>query len=324
MPYCIIHYVMNIVVTDAFAVNPGDLDWAPLRELGELVLYDRSSPESVAARCREADIIVSNKTPLDAAALRELPALKLVSVLATGYNVIDTIAARSANVTVCNVPGYGTASVAQHVFALLLELTNHTGKNAASVEAGDWGRSADWCYTVAPVMELEGKTLGIVGYGHIGSRVAAIGRALGMKILCCSPRLVPGSSGEAADLATVFAGSDVVSLHCPLTVTNTAFVNRALLATMKPRAILVNTARGGLINEADLADALNTGVIAAAALDVLSEEPPRRPNPLLAARNCLVTPHNAWISREARQRILLVTADNIRSFLAGHPVNVVN
>jgi glycerate dehydrogenase len=315
---------MKIVVTDGYTLNPGDLDWEKIKALGELDIYDRTPPALIIERCKEAAIVLTNKVPFDKATLHSLPKLELISVTATGYNVIDIATAKELNIKVCNVPGYGTASVAQHVFALLLELTNHVGKNAQTTAERKWQQSADWCYTEAPLTELNGKTFGIIGFGNIGRQVAAIANAFGMKVLYYNPTARKTELGQAADIATVFSNSDVVSLHCPLTVSNAGFVNAALLGSMKPGAILINTARGQLLHEQDVADALNNGIIKAAALDVLSKEPPPDDNPLLTARNCLITPHNAWISKEARERIMQTTASNVAAFINHEPVNVVN
>jgi len=315
---------MKMVVTDGYTLNPGDISWEKISLLGELLLFDRTAPALIAERCRDADIVLTNKVPFSKATLTALPKLKMIAVTATGYNIVDVAAARQQGIVVCNVPGYGTASVAQHVFALLLELSNHVGANAATVAAGKWQESADWCYTEAPVTELAGKTFGVVGFGNIGRQVAAIAGAFGMQVLYYNPRDKQTGSAKSVDLHTLFAGSDIVSLHCPLTADNTGFVNAALIGTMKKSAILINTARGQLINEKDLADALNHGVIKAAALDVLSKEPPDGENPLLHTKNCLITPHNAWISREARERIMEATGKNISAFLQNKPVNVVS
>ena len=315
---------MKIVVLDGYTLNPGDLSWAPLSKFGELKIYDRTSEADVAERCREADIAITNKVPLSKATLQQLPRLKLISVLATGYNIIDVEAATAQGIVVCNVPAYGTASVAQHVFAMLLSFTNHVSLHAQSVAAGEWVRSPDFAYTKKPLMELEGKTLGIVCFGNIGQQTARIGAAFGMQILYNSRTKKDTTLGTFTDLNTLFAQSDVVSLHCPLTPENKGFVNSGLLQRMKPTAFLINTARGQLIEETDLADALNKGTIAGAALDVLSAEPPPANNPLLHARNCIITPHIAWISFEARQRMLAVTEQNIASFLNGSAINVVH
>ncbi|MDX2045427.1 MAG: D-2-hydroxyacid dehydrogenase [Chitinophagaceae bacterium] len=314
---------MQIVITDGFTLNAGDLDWEPLRTFGELKIYDRTATELITERCKRAEIILTNKVPFSSETIEQLPGLKLISVLATGYNVIDVKATREKNITVCNVPAYGTASVAQHTIALLLELSNHTGIHTASVKNGDWEKSADWCYTKAPVIEWAGKTMGIVGLGNIGRQVALIAAALGMKIIYNSSTDKRSGPGTFTDLKTLFAESDVISLHCPLK-DNAGFVNKNLLQLMKKTSFLINTARGQLINEQDLADALNNNGIAGAALDVLSKEPPASDNPLLRARNCFITPHHAWMSREARQRIMDTTVRNIEAYLKGAPVNVVN
>ncbi|HEY4205390.1 MAG TPA: D-2-hydroxyacid dehydrogenase [Puia sp.] len=312
---------MNIVVIDGHTLNPGDLSWDKIAALGKLTIYDRTAPADMAERCREADIVITNKAPISAGTLEQLPKLKMIAVTATGYNIVDTVVARKKDIVVSNVPAYGTASVAQHAFSLILELTNHVGANSASVAAGDWQKAPDWCYTVAPVPELEGKTLGIIGYGNIGQRMSIIAQAFGMKVLYYSPGDKPWTPDERADLPTLFACSDVVSLHAPLTANNEKFVNRELLSKMKPTAILINTARGPLINEEDLAEALNTGKIAGAGLDVLSIEPPTETNPLLKAKNCIITPHMSWISREARERIMEMTVANIMAFQDGSVIN---
>jgi glycerate dehydrogenase len=314
---------MNIVAIDGYTLNPGDLSWEKIKALGQLTIYDRTPVDLIVERCRDAQVVLTNKVPFTAATLEALPQLKMIAVTATGYNVIDIAAARKKNIVVCNVPAYGTASVAQHAFALLLELTNHTGLNARSTAAGKWQRSEDWCFTEAPVMELEGKTMGIVGYGNIGQRTGLIARAFGMNVLYYSPSPKRDAPGEPADLETLFSTSDAISLHCPLTPANLEFVNKDLLKKMKSSAFLINTARGQLIQEQDLADALNNGVIAGAALDVLSKEPPPATNPLLTAKNCVITPHNAWISKEARTRIMDVTTANIKAFAEGQPINEV-
>jgi glycerate dehydrogenase len=312
---------MNIVVIDGHTLNPGDLSWEKIAALGNLTIYDRTAPAEMAERCRGAEIVITNKAPLTAAILEQLPKLKMIAVTATGYNIIDTVAARKKDIIVSNVPAYGTASVAQHAFSLILELTNHIGANSASVAAGQWQKAPDWCYTVAPVRELEGKTLGIIGYGNIGQRMSIIAQAFGMKVLYYSPGDKPWTPDERADLPTLFACSDVISLHAPLTADNEKFVNKGLLSKMKSTAIIINTARGPLIDEQDLAEALNAGKIAGAGLDVLSVEPPTDANPLLKAKNCLITPHMSWISREARERIMEMTVANIAAFLDGSVIN---
>lgn len=315
---------MNIVVTDGFTLNSGDLSWQGISRLGLLTVYDRTDAALIEERCKDAEIILTNKVPFTHATLSLLPNLKCISVLATGYNVIDTEAASEKGIVVCNVPGYGTYSVAQHVFALLLELTNGVGLHGNSVKQGGWQQSADWCYTMQAITELNGKTMGIIGFGHIGQQVARIADAFHMKVIYYNPRFKDASIGKQKDLEEVFAESDVVSLHCPLQADNKEFVNKERLHQMKRTAFLINTARGQLIKENDLAAALNSGMIAGAALDVLSAEPPPPDHPLIKANNCIVTPHNAWMSREARQRVMDITEKNIEAFLRGQPVNRVN
>jgi glycerate dehydrogenase len=316
--------MIKIVVTDGGTLNPGDLSWEGIKVFGDLTVYDRTKPEELIDRCRDANIILTNKVPLNEAAIAQLPRLKMIGVTATGYNIIDVQAAAKRNIVVCNVPAYGTASVAQHTIALLLELTNHVGKHAASVAAGDWVRSADFSYQLAPITELAGKTMGIVGWGNIGQQTARIAQALGMELLYHNPSKKDNAFAEWVPLTELFAKSDVISLHCPLKPENTGFVNRDLIAVMKPSAVIINTSRGPLINEQHLADALNTGRIAGAALDVLSAEPPPAQNPLLTAKNCIITPHIAWVSKEARQRVMDVTVKNVAGFLNSKPLNLVS
>jgi glycerate dehydrogenase len=316
--------MIKIVVTDGYTLNPGDLNWESISNLGELTIYDRTATSEIVERCREADIILTNKVPFNETTINQLPHLKMISVLATGYNVIDVQAARKKGIVVCNVPAYGTASVAQHAFALILELTNHVGIHAASVAAGEWVTAKDWCYQKIAVTELAGKTLGIVGWGNIGQQTARIAQAFDMRIVYYNPAPKENAFAEWIPLPDLFAQSDMVSLHCPLKPDNTAFVNNDLLRLMKPSAFLVNTSRGQLINESHLAAALNNNQIAGAALDVLSTEPPLADNPLLTAQNCIITPHNAWISKEARLRVMNTTAGNIQLFLNNQPVHVVN
>jgi len=315
----------RIVILDAYTVNPGDNPWTPLAELGELSVYDRSSPSEVVARAAQADVVLTNKTPLAQSALEQLPELRGIAVLATGVNIVDVAQATALGIPVCNVPSYSTASVVQHTIALLLELCHKVSLHDASVHAGDWQRSPDFSYWKSPLLELAGKTLGVVGYGAIGRRVADTARALGMSV--CAARL---SSSPALDgvprlsLNELFRSADVISLHCPLTAQTEGLVSAERLALMKPHALLLNTARGGLIDEAALRAALDSGVLAGAALDVLSTEPPSAEHPLLAAKNCVLTPHLAWTSLPARQRLLATTVDNVRSILAGSPIHVVN
>jgi len=313
-----------IVVLDGYTLNPGDLDWSALAALGSLTVHDRTPPALVSERACGAQILLTNKTPLTRAVIESLPDLKYIGVLATGYNVVDTMAAKERGIPVTNVPGYGTAAVAQHVFALLLELTQRTGLHSDSVRAGDWSRSADWCYWRTPLVELAGLTLGIVGWGAIGQAVARIARAFGMNVIAATrtPRTEDGVAFTSVD--ELFRQADVVSLHCPLTPETQGIVNAGRLAGMKPTAFLINTGRGPLIVEAELAAALRAGCIAGAALDVLSTEPPAAENPLLTAPRCLITPHLAWAARASRQRLMDAVVENVRAFLAGVPENVVN
>lgn len=314
---------MQIVVTDGFTINPGDLDWSGVHQLGELIIHDRTPIEKIVERCSEAEIVITNKTPFSKETVQQLPRLKLICVTATGYNVIDTAAAREKNITVCNVPAYGTYSVAQHTFALILETTNHVALHAASVQQGDWIKAADWCYTKAPLTELAGKTMGIIGMGNIGQQVVSIANSFGMEVIYYSTHKKDINFAGYSSMEDIFRHSDFISLHCPLKADNHQFVNKQLIALMKPTAWLINTARGQLINEYDLANALNADQIGGAALDVLSVEPPQADNPLLKAKNCIITPHNAWVSKEARERIMNVTIENIKAFQNGTPKNVV-
>lgn len=313
---------MKIVITDGYTLNPGDLDWKEFERSGDVAYYDRTAVVETIARTYNADIIITNKTVIDENVMNAASHLKMIAVTATGYNNIDMAAAKSKGIIVCNVPGYGTHSVAQHTFALILELTNHAGLNAASVANGEWHTAQDWCYTKKPIIELAGKTIGIIGMGKIGKQVAAIAHAFGMNVLYHGGDTKDGYCKKVS-LYDVFIQSDVVSLHCPLTSANKEFVNKELLGLMKPSSFLINTARGLLINEKDLSQVLYQRTIAGAALDVLSAEPPGKNNPLTGLPNCIITPHNAWISREARQRIMNITAQNIQSFINGTPQNVV-
>lgn len=320
---------MKIVVLDGYTENPGDLSWTELEKLGQLTVYDRTAYEEsplIAQRIGDAEVIVTNKTPISQQTLEQCPNLKLIAVLATGYNVIDCAAARKKGVSVVNVPTYGTASVSQYSIALLLEICHHIGHHDQSVHAGNWANNADWCYWDYPLIELEGKTMGIIGFGRIGQAEGRIARALGMRVLAYD--LYPSDSGRAigayVDLDTLYRQSDVISLHCNLTPENTRMINKDSIAKMKDGVILINNARGQLIDEQDVADALNSGKLAAAGLDVVYTEPIREDNPLLKAKNCIITPHISWAPKESRQRIMDVTAENIRAFLAGRPQNVVN
>lgn len=315
---------MQIVILDARTANPGDLSFADLEALGEVVVYPYSDPESVALRAQTADVVITNKAILDRQLLARLPKLRLISVSATGTNVVDLQAAREHGVVVCNVPGYSTASVAQHTLALLLELTQAVGRHSLGAKAGRWSASQDFSYWEQELVELDGRTFGIVGFGAIGQRVAAIAQALGMRVLVYTRTPHPAPDIEFTDLDALFARADVVSLHCPLSEQTRHLVNAARLARMKPGAYLINTSRGPLVDEAALALALERQLIRGAAVDVLSREPPEPENPLLGAPRCLVTPHIAWATRASRKRLLDVTIENVQAFLQGTPINVVN
>lgn len=315
---------MKIVVLDGYTLNPGDNPWSALEALGELRIFERSTTAEILERAADAEVLLTNKTALPAGVIESLPQLKFVSVLATGYNVVDVPAARARGVVVSNVPDYGTNTVAQYVMALLLELSHHVGDHARAVREGAWIGATDWTFWRTPQIELYGKTMGVVGFGRIGRRVAALAEAFGMRVIYNSRRAYQDARQEYRGLEDLFAEADVVSLHCGLTAENAGMVDARLLARMKPSAFLINTARGALVNESDLAAALAQGVLAGAAVDVLSSEPPSASNPLLSAKNCLVTPHMAWATLEARQRIMKTTVENVRAFLEGSPINVVS
>ncbi len=317
----------RIVVLDGHTLNPGDLSWAPLQALGEVALHARTSPAELLERARGAQILITNKAPIDAAALSQLPELRYVTVTATGTNIVDVAAARRRGVAVSNVPSYGADSVAEHTLGLMLEASKHLARHTAAVRAGGWAQQPDFSFSVGEIRLLAGRTLGIVGLGAIGRRVAELALAFKMTVLAArrpgqAPAEVTGVSW--CELSELAARADFLSLHCPLTEQTRELVDAALLARMKRSAVLINTARGGLIAEAALADALRSGRIAAAYLDVLGSEPPPADHPLIALPSCWVTPHIAWASAEARARLLEVTVNNVRAFLAGAPCNVVN
>jgi glycerate dehydrogenase len=315
---------MRIVVLDGHTLNPGDLSWAGLEGFGEVTLYDRTAGHDTMGRAAGAEILLTNKTVLDSDTIRGLTELCYIGVLATGYNVVDLAAARECNVTVTNVPTYGTRSVAQMVFAHILNLAQHVGDHAISVRDGQWTQSPDFCYWLSPLVELEGLTIGIVGFGRIGREVARVAEAFGMNVLAHDVASTADAENvRFVDMETLFTESDVVTLHCPLTAGNEGFVNEALLSSMKPTSFLVNTARGPLLDEVAVAEALNEGRIAGAGLDVLSVEPAQAGNPLLSARNCYITPHIAWATKSARQRLMDTAVANLEAFLRGEPVNTV-
>ncbi len=316
---------MRIVVLDGHTLNPGDLSWAGLHELGQCHIHDRTSPDDIVRRAQEAEIVLTNKTQLSKETIAQLPKLRYIGVLATGYNVVDVKAASQQNICLTNIPAYGTVSVAQMVFAHLLNLTQHVAEHGQSVQAGAWSRSQDFCYWNFPLVELKDLTMGIIGLGRIGQTTARLALDFGMKVIYfdVEKSITPQVNAQAVDLDTLFKESDVVSLHCPLTGSNYRLVNEQRLQLMKPTAFLINTSRGPLIDEKALADALNAGKIAGAGLDVLSREPPEADNPLSKAKNCYITPHIAWATRAARQRLMDIALTNIRAFLNGKPQNVV-
>ena len=320
---------MKIVVLDGYTENPGDLSWAGLEALGEVTVYDRTSyvdAPIIAERIGDAEIVVMNKTPISRATMDQCPNLKLIAVLATGYNVVDYTYAKEKGIAVANVPTYGTASVGQYAIALLLEICHHIGHHSQTVFEGKWANHVDWCYWDYPLIELDGKTAGIIGFGRIGQTTGKIAKALGMNVIAYD--LYPNESGKAlaeyVDLDTLLAKSDVIFLHCNLTPENEKMIDKNAIAKMKDGAILINNSRGQLIHEQDVADALKSGKLAAAGLDVVYTEPIKADNPLLQAPNCIITPHMSWGAKEARQRIMDITVDNVKSFLNGKPTNIVN
>ena len=320
---------MKIVILDGYTENPGDLSWDELGKLGELTVYDRTSltdEDEAIARIGDAEVVFTNKTPITKKVIDACPNMKMISMLATGYNVVDYVYAKEKGIPVTNVPTYGTASVSQFSIALLLEICHHIGHHDASVHAGNWANCVDWCYWDYPLIELEGKTIGIIGFGRIGQAEGRIAKALGMNVVAYD--LYPNDSGRAiaeyVDLDTLYARADVISLHCNLTPENTGMINKDSIAKMKDGVILINNDRGQLIHEQDVADALNSGKMGAAGLDVVYTEPIRADNPLLKAKNCIITPHISWAPKESRQRIMDTAVENVKAYLAGAPINVVN
>jgi glycerate dehydrogenase len=315
---------MKIVVLDGYVLNPGDLSWEGVKELGDCIIYDRTSAEQTFERAKGADVLITNKVVVDGELISKLPDLKYIGVLATGYNVVDTISAKKSGVVVTNIPAYSTASVAQMVFSHILNYAQNVSVHANSVAVGEWTKSVDFAYWKTPQMELAGKTLGIIGFGQIGQAVAKIGLAFGMKVIFSNrSKKETNLDAEQVVLETLFAESDFISINCPLTPENAGFINKATISKMKPTAFLVNTGRGALVNEQDLADALNSGKIAGAGLDVLSVEPAKPENPLPNAKNCYITPHIAWATFEARSRLMKIAEENLKAFLEGKPINTV-
>jgi len=318
---------MKIVVLDGYTLNPGDLSWDGLKKIGDVVIYDRTPSDKIVERAAGAEIVYTNKTPLNREVLNQLPALKFIGVLATGYNVVDTEAAKEQGIVVTNIPGYGTDSVAQLTFALLLELCHHVQLHSNSVMQGRWSQSVDFCYWDYPLVELTGKTMGIIGFGSIGRRVADIASSFGMNIIG-NDKFQTDQSGRKnfkwAEVNQLLEESDVVSIHCPLFPETKGLINKDRIKLMKKSAFLLNTSRGPVVVDEDLAEALNNGTIAGAGIDVLSVEPPSHDNPLFKAKNCLITPHIAWATKEARTRLMDIAVNNLLAFINGKPVNIVN
>ena len=318
---------MKIVILDSYTENPGDLSWDGIARLGELTGYDRTAAEDVIRRIGDAEVVFTNKAPITREVIDACPSIRFISVLATGYNCVDYVYAKEKGIPVTNIPAYGTDSVGQFAIALLLEICHHIGHHSDTVHAGKWTNSPDFCYWDYPLIELAGKTMGIIGFGRIGQVVGRVAKALGMRVLAFSRS--ESESGKAiadayVDLDTLLAESDVVSLHCPLFPETEGIINRDTIAKMKDGAILINNSRGQLVVEQDLADALNSGKLAAAGLDVVSVEPIRADNPLLSAKNCIITPHISWAAKEARERIMQMAEKNLQAYLDGAPINVVN
>ena len=320
---------MKIVVLDGYTLNPGDLNWDGIKQYGELTVHDRIdfAPETVIETIGDAEIIFTNKTPLPKKVLEKVPSVKYIGVLATGFNVVDTEAAKELGISVTNIPTYGTTAVAQYAIALLLEMCHHVGAHSDSVIKGDWTKSEDFCYWNYPLIELVGKTMGLVGFGRIGQATAKIAQALGMEILAFDnfqDKSLESATCKYTSLDELLEKSDIISLHCPLTDENVGMINKESISKMKDGVMIVNTSRGPLIDEQDLVDALASGKVASAAVDVVSSEPIKADNPLLKAKNCIITPHIAWAPKESRARLMDIAVENLGAFLNGNPVNVVN
>ena len=318
---------MKIVILDGYTENPGDLSWEGFEQLGELTVYDRTSltdAEEAIARIGEAEVVLTNKTPLTRDILSACPSVRYIGLLATGYNVVDIVAAKEKEITVCNIPTYGTSAVAQMVFALLLEICHHVGEHSQAVLNGDWTNCADFCFWNYPLIELMDKCIGIIGFGRIGQNTAQIAQAFGMKVLAYDEHVIEEAKGlgEYVSLDELLSQSDVISLHCPLFPSTAGIINKDNISKMKDGVIIINTSRGPLIVEQDLADALNAGKVYAAAVDVVSTEPIKADNPLLMAKNCIITPHIAWAPKESRKRLMDIAVDNLKAFLDGKPVNI--
>lgn len=323
---------MKIVVLDGWTLNPGDLSWKELEKFGEVIIYDRTDytgkdEDKIVERAKEAEIIFTNKTPFTKSIINKLPSLKYIGVLATGYNVVDIAAAKEKGIVVTNIPAYGTSAVVQMSLALLLEICNHVGAHHESVKKGEWENSIDFCYWKYPILELLNKTIGIIGFGSIGKSMSKACLALGMKVIAYTPhpdKALETDKLKFVDMDTLFKESDIISLHCPLFESTKGLINKNSISKMKDGVIVINTARGGVIVEEDLAEALNSGKVYAAAVDVVSTEPIKKDNPLKLAKNCIITPHIAWAAREARQRLLDIAINNLKNYLSGNPTSVVN
>jgi len=323
---------MNIVVLDGYTLNPGDISWEKVEKLGSLKVYDRtaydiSGKDLIIERAKDAEVIFTNKTPLSKEIIDKLPKLKFIGVLATGYNVVDTAAAKEKGIVVTNIPTYGTDSVGQMAIALLLEMCHHVWAHSESVLKGEWSNNVDWCYWNYPLIELSGKTMGIIGYGRIGQSTGRIAQAMGMKVVAYDEfqnKSLESETMKYVNLNTLFETSDVIALHCPLFESTKGIINKSTIAKMKDGVMIINNSRGPLVAEQDLADALNSGKVGGAALDVVSTEPIKEDNPLLKAKNCIITPHISWAPKESRQRLMDIAADNLEKFLFGNPVNVVS
>lgn len=317
---------MKIVILDGYTENPGDLSWEGFEALGELTVYDRTTADQVIERIKGADAVITNKTPITKEAIESCPTMKYIGVLATGYNVIDTEAAKEKGIPVCNIPTYGTTAVAQMVMALLLEVCHHVAAHSAAVKAGDWSNNADWCFWNYPLIELAGKTMGIIGFGRIGQATGNLAKAFGMKVIAYDehPNDFGREIAEYVTLDELLAKSDVISLHCPLFESTKGIINKDTIKKMKDGVIIINTSRGPLVVEEDLANGLRSGKVYAAALDVVSTEPILEDNPLLGCYNSIITPHIAWAPKESRQRLMDIAVDNLHSFMEGNTVNRVN
>lgn len=317
---------MKIVNLDGYTTNPGDLSWKCIEKYGELTTYDRTKPEEVVERAKDAEILFINKTPINAEMLKQLPKLKYVGLQSTGYNIIDVKAARELGITVSNIPAYSTNAVAQLVFAFILEITNKVSLHSDSIHNDEWTNCPDFCYWKAPLTELDGKTIGIIGFGSIGQRVAKIAEAFGMNVITYTPHPKPDEFKNISFVSfkELMKNSDFVTCHCPLTPETTGIINEYALSLAKKSAVIINTSRGPVVDDKALADALNSGRIQAAGLDVLTTEPPKKDNPILTAKNCLLTPHIAWAGYETRKRLIDLLEENLKAFLNGHPQNVVN